>query len=91
MLLLGTLWGLKRYGGLQARRDQDDSFIKVLDKKVLAPRQQAAVIEVDDQRFLIGIGSHGLQRLGQWKKPLIKSFEETLDDVDNDIVDSNPS
>ena len=91
ILLISTLWGLKRFGGLQTKRQQDTSFIRVLDTKTLAPRQQAIVMEIDNQRFLIGISSNGPQRLGQWQKPKKKSFEETLDVVQGDSIDSTSS
>lgn len=89
LLLVGTLWGLKRFGGFQSKRSQSSSLIKILDTKIFALRQQAVVVEIDDQRFLIGISSNGLTRLGQWQKPTNKTFEETLNGVEGDTVESN--
>lgn len=91
VLLLGTLWGLKHFGRFQAKKDKGDSFINVLDTKILAPRQRAVVIEIDDQRFFIGISSNGLHRLGQWQKPTNISFEETLDRIDDENIESGHS
>ncbi len=65
--LLGLLlWALKR---LQQRLHSDPTGqrqLRVLETLHLGARQKIALLEVDNQRVLVGITGQHMQALGQW-------------------------
>jgi flagellar protein FliO/FliZ len=66
--LMGLLlWALRRMQ--QKMQTTGHGQIKLVDNLHLGPRQKIALIEVDNQRLVVGINGQQMTALGQWPAP----------------------
>ena len=85
VLLGGTLWGLKRFGRMQLQGRPGRSSLKILQSISVGARQRIVLVEVENQRMLLGITPQSISGLGQWhdnsKVKVPADFKSTLDEV----------
>lgn len=80
-LLGATLWGLKRFGRMQLQNRTGQSSIKVIDTFSLGARQRIILVEVDNQRILVGVSPQAMSGLAQWPKDQAPEFSDLLRDA----------
>ena len=80
-LLGATLWGLKRFGGMQLQNQSGQASIKLIDSFSLGARQRIILVESDDQRVLVGISPQSITGLGQWPRDRAPEFSDVLRDA----------
>ena len=82
-LLGATLWGLKRFGRMQLLNRSGQSSIKIIDTFSLGARQRIILVEVDNQRILVGVSPQAMSGLGQWPKDQAPKFSDLLHDAED--------
>lgn len=67
-LLLLTLYGLKRWGGI-TRQSSEKRILDVLARHALGSRHYLLLVRVEESRLLLGVSPQGIQLLKSLEGP----------------------
>lgn len=65
-VLLGISWYMKKLTNKRFDQVNDDSYIKVIERRSLSPRSMIYLLDIEGKSFIIGETPHGLVRLGEY-------------------------
>lgn len=61
-----SLWALRRMQNRLQTTGNGQRQLRLIETLSVGPRQKIVLMQVDDQRLLIGITAQQMQALGQW-------------------------
>ena len=65
-VLLAISWYMKRLTNKKFERGNDESLIKVVERRSLSARSIVYLLDVEGKSFVIGETPHGLVKLGEY-------------------------
>lgn len=65
-VLLAISWYMKRLTNQQFSKGNDDSLIKVIERRSLSARTMIYVLDIEGKTFVVGETPQGLVRLGDY-------------------------
>lgn len=65
-ILLFLSWYSKRMTAQKFEKGNDDSYIKILEKRALSPRSVIFLLEIEGKSILVGETPNGLVRLSEY-------------------------
>lgn len=81
-LIVGVIflisWFLKKMVNTRIQQANTDSYIKILEKRVLSPRSNLYVLEVYDKHLIVGETMNTMQILGEFDVPPENSSVSSL-------------
>jgi len=69
VLVILTVWVIKRYGHGRLGRFKDRQSIHILERKVLSPKSVLYLIEIDGAQLLVAESQLEVRPLHQWQVP----------------------
>ncbi len=79
LVMWGIAWVLKRFLNSRIEIGNTTSLIKIEDRRILGPKSQIYLIEVEGARFIIGETPNGLIKLGDVPASTNRAYQPPSD------------